>query len=355
MPNIKVTDKLIQIIKEERTKKNFSAKVLSEMVGKSSSYISTLERGKIDFIKDDLFLDIFKKMLNTSDKEFEKYMNDLLADVTMSLTDEEMKKQEWMLQFSLVIRRIPITDDIIDHINEKLIELNKTPIDLTRKINENTYLDNKDDYEPNTLKIFTVGESVGWGYKYEIKDSLIPDILEKNITSINYIKMLGIIYNLYLFEGFSNVEAIHKSDSFLFEHKFYNLQQISKQRKKKIAKSVMSADEDEFYSLEMPSYEKDFDEVLSEILSKINFMRDINIEFSLKTLKRFDKNLKFDSKFMFTLLQIPFYGMKDFTFQEKQEVLMKIFDLYKDVLEKKKEELDSKKDKEFYISTEIEN
>jgi len=109
MPDISVTLELASIIKRERTNvtPRLSAKDLSKDIGKSETYISTLERGNIKKIDEDTFIQIFKKIKNGSEKEFSDYLNSILNEglASIELTDEELDKQKWMYQLNYIIRK----------------------------------------------------------------------------------------------------------------------------------------------------------------------------------------------------------------------------------------------------------
>ncbi|WP_252238559.1 helix-turn-helix transcriptional regulator [Clostridium sp. VAP51] len=335
MADIKVTEKLASIIKEERQKKKISAKDLSKYIGKSDSYISTLERNKIDYIKEDLLYEIFEKISNSSNKELEKYINGILADTFLSfkLNDSELKKQQWVLQLSLIVRQIPIPGKIISFITTTLDELNKTPVDLVRKINDNTYLEDKSDLEPNKLYVKQNGS---WSYKFKIDDTLILGILNKSIKTSNYISMLGIIYNLYLFKGEDDTVAKNKADDFLKSNKFYDLKQIVKARQQHLNKEINNQISDE-YSFELPKYEEEFDKSLKEIKKYINQLRDMKVDTAFTIVKTTESNLKIDAGFMNIIYSIPFGELfKKFTKEQKQEFLSDLSRLIKDTVEKNK-------------------
>lgn len=333
MADVKITEKLASIIKTERQKKKISAKDLSSYIGKSASYISTLERNKIDYIKEDLLYKIFEKISNSSQSGLDDYIENILADAFLEfkLNDKELKKQEWMLQLSLVIREIPISMKIVEFIKESLSELNKTEIDLTRKINENTYCDDQENYEFNKLYVENDGR---WSYRFKIDDDLIENILNKKIRVINYVTMLGIIYNIYLLKGESDHDAQDKADDFLKSRKFYNLRQIVTARQQSLNKEINQISSGE-YSFELPKYEEEFDKSLKEIRNYISQLRDMKIDTAFTIVKTTESNIKIDPGFMNVIYSIPFGKLfKDSSKEQKQKFLTSLSKLIKDTLEK---------------------
>lgn len=335
MANITVTPELASIIKRERTNANpkLSAKELSLAIEKSDTYISTLERGNIKKLDSKLFINIFRKIKICSDAEFQNYINTILNDAFTSIKydEKELKKQEWILQLSLVMRKIPISVNIITFIKESLAELNLTDIDLIRKINANTYLPNPEKLEYNTLKIDDDGL---WSYKYKLSDNTINDIVTSKAKTCNFIIMLGIIYNIYLLQGNDNASAQKNANKFLFDNKFYNLNQIYKVRKAELEKT---ADKENPYSFALPEYETDFAKTLDSLKQYINQFRDMNVDSALSMITTVEKNLKLDAQFMNVIYKIPFYKLfKDFNVQQKQNFLSKLRTLIDETIEENK-------------------
>ena len=335
MANITVTPELASIIKRERANANpkLSAKELSLAIEKSDTYISTLERGNIKKLDSKLFINIFRKIKICSDAEFQNYINTILNDAFTSIkyNEKELKKQEWILQLSLVMRKIPISPNIITFIKESLAELNLTDIDLIRKINSNTYLPNPEKLEYNTLKIDDDGL---WSYKYKLSDNTINDIVTSKAKTCNFIIMLGIIYNIYLLQGNDNALAQKNANKFLFDNKFYNLNQIYKVRKAELEKT---ADKENPYSFALPEYETDFAKTLDSLKQYINEFRDMNVDSALSMITTVEKNLKLDAQFMNVIYKIPFYKLfKDFNVQQKQNFLSKLRTLIDETTEENK-------------------
>ncbi|NFF21941.1 helix-turn-helix domain-containing protein [Clostridium botulinum] len=336
MPDIIVTSELASIIKRERTNvtPRLSAKDLSKYIGKSETYISTLERGNIKNIDEDTFIQIFKKINNCSDKEFNDYLNNILNEglSSIELTEEELENQKWMYQLNLIIRQIPIPTSVVAFIKNSLTELDKTYIDLTNKINENTYLDNKENYEDNKLYILKNQRSA---YKFNINNNIINKILNRDIKSTNYITMLGIIYNIFLLKGDGDKVASNYAKDFLLKHKFYNLEQILEARHQHAKKEINTSSSD--FSFKLPKYELEFEQSLKSISNYIERLRDIKVNLAYSVVRTVEENLLQYNKdgFVDMIYTIPFGKLlKDCTQEQKQEFLDNIFRLIKDTLDK---------------------
>lgn len=315
MPDITITSNLASIIKEERKKANISAKDLSNYLNKSDAYISTLERGNIKKIDEDTFINIFRKIRDCSNEDANKFLSESITNGLTSINydEKELAKQTWLLKLNYVIREIPIPKIIVDFINESLVELNKTPDDLTEQINKNQYFDKKENFESNKIYL----HPDGWSYKFNLDPTIIKSILSKKTTSINYITMLGIIYNIYLLKGEDNKNASNLAKDFLKSNKFYTLVEISTARKQHAKKQEITNPDE--YSFELPKYEEDIDNSLESIKKYIYKLRDLKVDTAFRVVKTTEANLKYDAGFMTVIYTIPFANLfKDLNKEEKQ-------------------------------------
>ncbi|UYZ34182.1 hypothetical protein OD350_18225 [Clostridium beijerinckii] len=335
MPDITVTPELASIIKRERSNvtPRLSAKDLSKDIGKSETYISTLERGNIKNIEQETFVKIFEKIKNGSDDEFSDYLNNILNEslATIKYSKEELEKQKWMKQISLVIRKIPIHPSIVAFIKTSLDELEKTDIDLTNKINENTYFDDKDKYEDNTLYVL----DSGWAYKFNISTDIVSKIITRKTKSTNYITMLGIIYNIFLLKGEDDKTASKHAKEFLQKNEFYNLDEIIEARQKQ--KETNNTNTNSDTSFVVPKYELEFDDSLKNISKYIAKLRDLNIDLAYSVIRTVEDNLTQYNKdhFIDQFYTIPFGKLlNDCSKEQKQEFLNRLFDLIKEIKEK---------------------
>lgn len=332
MPKIKITPKLAETIKTERENRKISARKLSEILGKSISYISSIETDKIHTIEPSALDDIFRAILEDLDENaYQNYMNNLTADIQIELTEKEKEKETWLTEYDLILRRIPIHDSIIDYINSELTILNKTIDDLLIQLNKNETIN--EDIESNKLKVFFNDEkgSVSWAYKFEVTKETLENILNKEQNSCNYITMLGIIYSLNIIKGNSFIESFELAEKLLYEHKFYRVKELRKVKSQsKITK--FNNNTSEFYSY---LSEEDLDlENEKKILDKhFSVLGELDVLYSLKTIRSLNDNLKSDLPFMFALFQTSFVGLKNVPKSKKQELINKIRKLTKELIE----------------------
>ena len=334
MSKIEITQTLAEIIKSEREKRNISARKLSEQLGKSITYISLIERKKVQKIDYESLDKIFHAILHDLDeKSYSEYMKNLSVTVGLDLDNKDLENEEWLYYFSYIKREIPITDDIIEFIKTSLEELSITSDELISTINKNIGLKNK-DIEDNKLVINDTSIS----YKFNLSENVVEEIIQKKKISSNYVLMLGIINNIYILKNYDSQEAIDKAYDFLFSHKFYTLNQIVKSRKQhtqdKNPKNNNYSNETEY---ELPIYEESFKKSLDSLVSYFNFQRDFNILNAIKITDTLNYNLKYDAGFMNVIFKIPFFKyFKDFDKEQKQEFLNSLIELIKDTIEKNK-------------------
>lgn len=332
MPKIKITEKLAEIIKNERENRNISARKLSEKLDKSISYISTIETLKVQRIDPSAFNDIFHAILeDLDDNAYNNYMNNLTSNVEFELTEKEKEKETWLAEYDLILRKIPIHNSIIDYINSELTNLNKTIDDLLIQLNKNETI--KEDIESNKLKVFFNDEKgdVSWAYKFEVNKETLEKILNKEQQSCNYITMLGIIYSLNIIKGNTFIDSFELAEKLLSEHKFYRVKELRKAKSQnKISKT--NKDTSEFYSY---LSEEDLDlENQKRILDKhFSIFGELDVLYSLKTIKSLNNNLKSDLPFMFALFQIHFDRLKNVPKEKKQELINKIRKLTNELAE----------------------
>ena len=151
MPSLKLTENLRHTIRDLRKEKKKRGDELSKEIGKGASYISQIENGKIKEIDFDLLNEIFHKITDLSDKQYEDFMNKLLDETSSHLTKDELQHEKWMHQFNHEIRKFPITDSLVDFIQNKLNELHYTPEEFVDIINENRGLKETEIKEANKL------------------------------------------------------------------------------------------------------------------------------------------------------------------------------------------------------------
>lgn len=141
-------------IKTLRKKNSKRGDDLSRQLEKGAAYISQIENGKIKEIEFDTLIQIFQLILNLSGTAFNNYMRNYIENILMDITKDDLIKEYWIHLFVVQEIQYPVTDFIREFISKKLSEHNKTPQELTSKINMNYQLNDiypytTDHYIPN--------------------------------------------------------------------------------------------------------------------------------------------------------------------------------------------------------------
>lgn len=310
MPSIELTDNLRQTIRDLRKDKKKRGDELSKELGKGASYISQIENGKIKEIDFDLLDNIFRKITDLPEKQYNDFLDNLLDNVNSHLTKEEIQHEKWIHQFNHEIRQFPITDSLIEVIQEELHKLNYTPEEFVNIINQNRGLEGMELPEPNKLQIEIIdigykGFGVRSSIRFELPEDFISKILSKETKTISYINMQGILFNLFLSEGNSNEDAHKKTDDLLYKNKFYTIQQRNKIIRDAIKEKTEKNEDFTFYDIQPTDYDKKYTQLKSDIDGAFNFLRDKNIVYACERLEFLSKNMHEDLGLIIALTSTP--------------------------------------------------
>ena len=325
MAEIKVTQTLRDTIKKYRKEIHLRGDVLSRSLKKNTSFISQLETGKLDTIDTEILNNIFDILFqNETPEEKNKKISSILNELELTLSDKELKRQEWLRIMDLQYRLIPIPETIIIYITEQLKELNLSPEDIIIRANKNEALQAttaEDEYqkmEDNKIYFQTNDDTRRMSIKLNLPIDFLTDILNQKIVRCNFIKMQGIIYSILLFKGLDTDTAFNQSEQFLFENKFNTL----------LRKQHLPKDEPpENY---LAPYDIDFQKhlsALSEILTGIN---DRQPDFLNKILETFINNILEEPSLAFSVISKDITVLHKMSKQNKKNFIQE----YKDLITK---------------------
>lgn len=336
MPIVKVTDSLREIIKSERKKRNLRGDVLSKNIGKSASYISLLERGNIDTIELSLFHNLFKNIIvELPEENFYDYLNNILMGTSVKYTREEIEHEQWMKSFEIQYRQFPITEELINYISTALNNLNSsiTPEKLVLEINKNKGLDDidKTKLKPNIADVrFDEDGNVAYSIMFDLPLDFISNILSKKTETINYINMLGILYNIHLLDGMNSNDSTILSERILKENNFITVKERNKklinrlaEKKKQIEKSGKNEQINLIELLDSDT-EKEYQKNYEAVKEHIRWLKNQNILYANKTMTSFKRNLDEEPSITFAVLNKCFYNLKDLSIDEKKDFLLKL-------------------------------
>lgn len=335
MPNVNLTEHLRNTIRDLRKEKKKRGDELSKEIGKGAAYISQIENGKIKEIDLSLLNKIFHKITDLSGEEYNNFLDDLLNETVCHMTQEELEHEEWVARFNYELRKIPITDSLVEFIKDKLDELNYTPEEFVNIINENRGLQDDTITEENKLiiKIIDLGNGnfgVSQSIRFNLPHDFIAKILSKETKTINYINMEGIIFNLVLFDNNSVEDASKKAEQLLYDNQFYTIQERNKLVHDNLNKKIENDDSFEFYDIQPTDFDKHYVKLKSEMMSGFDALRDRNIDYTCNRLEKMLKNMHYDLALFTAISAAPIYKIdldkrNDF-WKDYQELIKKYVD-----------------------------
>jgi Helix-turn-helix. len=344
MPSVELTENLRSTIRDLRKKKKKRGDELSRELGKGASYISQIENGKIKEIDFKMLDDIFQKIVDLPQDQYEKYITNILDNVISHLSKEEIQHEHWMHQFNYEMRMFPIYDEIISFISNRLEKLNYTPEELVNLINKNIGLKDKEVQEPNKLRIEIIDSgnssySIKSSIRFELPSNFIKKIIDKEMKTINYINMQGIIYNLFLAEGNNDKDAHEKTDNLLCENGFLTLKQRNELIRKSIKEKREKNENFTYYDVLPTDHEKKYANLLDDITDGFSFIRDNDIQYACEKLERLRDNMKDDLGFSMAIISAPYYKIEN---EFKKDFFNDLAKLVKTYIDKSKSESKTK-------------
>ena len=338
MPNIELTETLRTTIRTLRKEKKKRGDELSRELGKGASYISQIENGKIKEIDFDLLDNILRRITDLRGDDYSRYISNIIDNSISHMTKEELRHEEWIHQFDFEIREYPIQDSVIDYIKEHLSALNYTPREFVDIINQNRGLENfpnAEILEPNKIKISIVDHGDGsyhvqCSIKFDLPQTFIEDILSKKMTTISYINMEGILYNLFLSESCPEDLIHEKCKNFLREHGFLTIKERNQHIRDSIKQKSDNNERFTFYDVQPTDYDKQYVMIKKDIDAAFDFLRDKNLAYAIKKLKQLSLNMHDDLGFTTVIMSSPLSKIpKD----KKNEFWLEYTDLLKSYID----------------------
>lgn len=331
MPYVNVTQELRDTIKEERKKRGKSTVELSTDISKGKAYISQVESGKISSIELKTFYDIFENLIDMSSEQRDEYIqNNILNKFTINLSEDEINKQVWMITFDLQTRQFPINNSLRQFIKEKRENIQKSPEELVEYINLNNDLDEEHakTLEPNRLFVEFKSEASSIiqinTIKFKLPQNIINRIENGSLKTISYIFMQGILYNLFRLEEKNPVDSSEEAKIIMRNNGFLTISEREKVINENFKQKIDNNEDFQFYDLEPTNLEKEYAKTLEEINSGFKYIRDKNIIYANKQVKKLLKNMKSDLGLMFAIFGIPFNKLESLDVESKKNLIMDI-------------------------------
>ena len=220
---VSLTPLLKNTIKTLRKERNKRGDIISKQLGKGASYISQIENNKIKEIEFDIVMKIFQTILDMSGTLYINYMCNRIKAIIAETSPKQLVQENWIHIFLAQELSYDIDVWVVSFIDNKLEELQISPEELVKKINENSILQQFSDKGniliPNKAYVYVAHidyyseneYDFNISVKYMLPYDYLSNILTRKITTINYINMYDIFENLFL------EESNHIITSYIYE------------------------------------------------------------------------------------------------------------------------------------------
>lgn len=333
---IKLSESIGLQLKEFRTQHQIKAKDIADFIGKSPAYISKLEKGQITQINKEELVKITNFITNSNEGYY------LFCEkIASSAKPKELEQDNFLLNFDLIDRKLPISNELINEIRERMTALNISIDDLTEYINQNEDL-GPDFLSEHRININSIEKNIWIPYQeadfteasrnfilLEYKKEKIENFINGELSKCEYMLPFAILHHLlkisYKRDGKTLDEDSIKNcqdeaEQILLKHKFYSLSVQSRL-------STQSHTEEEYKSL-LSNFDIDNMQYISQILKAIQFLSSYDVEYTNKKLKIIVENFKeCDISFSLAFMATPLLGIKELQPSMKKEFLNEVIKL----------------------------
>lgn len=333
---IKVSESLGLQLKEFRTKYKIKGKDIAELLGKSPAYISKLEKGQILQIEKDELVKITNYITKSDDGYF------IFCERIAEKADAKQLDQSiWLLNFDFVDRKLPVSNELVEDIKKKMLEVEMTPEKLAEYINQNEDLGidfllehriDPNSIEKNVWMPYQEADSIEHPHSFiylEIKSEEIRSFINSEIKKCAYMLPYVIMYHIFKLEhkreGCILDDKIRnvcdkEAEEFLLKHKFYSLSVMARCKKQ--------SDSEEEYTKILSDFDVTNREYISTILNEIAFLSNYDVSYTNDKLKKIVENMKeCDSSFVLAYMSLSLVSIKDLQTSIKKKFLKDVVEL----------------------------
>lgn len=328
MPKYTVNENMGAALRNIRQKRNIKAVTVADYINKTGAYISKLEKGQLNTIDEKDLIGIIRAVSKT-EEEFNEAIDLLLADTTKIYSNEENKDEEWRMNMDLFYRHIPIPDEYVDLVNEKITALNISVTEIVDYINANHELYN-DETLPNEL--IERAEKNHWNFNngrsfivLEVHEKLINDVISGKAKSANYSLLTCLLLTLYRFEKLSNDEAYKATYETLNRLKIFTLKE-----KEEIMQAYEDAQNmhtilDQRENPNLSEYDRQLLCSLNELVKKVQFFSELHgADYSCQKVKVMVDNIINDPVLFMGYIGVDLSKLKNCDIQIKKDFVQAI-------------------------------
>lgn len=339
MPRAEVTPELSDTLRDLRIRNKIQSRSLAAHIGKSPAYITKLENNGIKSID----LEVLYEILNyiTSDIAPVDLAEQIYEVLKIKYSSKEIEEQLWFVNFEEVKCLLPVPESLINEINALIEDLHVSRQYLLNRINANESLSDEEKNDPsipyNQWVRSETKENGDFRNSVKIKLSIefLNGLLEKKIDTSPYLYIRAIVFYLLKIQKYNDIVEIsanqymsllQNTENILNSHKYYSITQ-----KKRILSDTQSSEE--IRSL-MNSFDIQYHDLITDILSGLQFASAQNITLVNKQLETLSKNMHWDLGFVLRLISIDFCKLDQISFSLKKELILdieKLVDKYRNM------------------------
>lgn len=330
---IRLSESIGLQLKEFRTQHQIKAKDIADFIDKSPAYISKLEKGQIKQINKKELVKITNFITSSNEGYY------LFCEKIASTAEpKEFERDTLLLNFDLIDRKLPVSNEVIIEIRERMESLNISLEDLVIYINQNEDL-GPDFLFEHKIDASSIEKNIWIPYQeadftetsrnfilLEYNTERVKKFINGEIHKCEYMFPFAMLHHLlkisYKRKGKTLDENLIKNcqeetEQILLKHKFYSLSVQSRF-------GAQSNTEEEYRKL-LSTFDVDNMEYISQVLSGIHFLSSYDIEYTNKKLKIIVENFKeCDPSFSLAFMATPLLGIKKLQTSFKKEFLNEV-------------------------------
>lgn len=328
MAKVIVTKELAEVLKNLRIQNSIKANELASYLEKSPAYITKLEKGDIQTLKEDEF----KKILNfilKNNSDINMILENVYNILKFKYSDEEIQQQLWFMNFDLAVRKIPVPASLVDEINDIITKNNILPNDLLVLINQNYFI-YKEDRDNNNIPYNTWfnDKDNNSCIKISLSEDLFNSFLQKKEKKIEYIYPYSILYYIFVLKSNKAIESISDQEKMEFfdeatkilnKHKFYSIVE----RNRIISDKKTESEIEEILS----TFDINNKKIINGIISQFKFLADYDISITNTRLNKFFENLEFDAGLMLKIISLNYSKLNGISVDKKKSFISEVEDL----------------------------
>lgn len=327
-----ITPELSLLIKTLRTQNNIPSKALAKSIGRSPSYLTKVESGKVKMIKAEVLYALFDGLCQ-GDQFYPDKFNTVVKVLSQIAEPERFFQQKWMLQMDVFDRPVTMPLEMAADVVKRLDTLGYSITDLADIMNSNRDLYGAAELPVNEIVMVESGEGSIFRIRFFIRPEKLENLLEQRDLKTNYETCYNIGFTLAKLEKFGNVghiepekarEVLAEVDAYLASYELYSMSRYG---------HVLASSE--FQSkqrLLLDTFNTASSRSVNGIIDMFNQVAEIDKVTAARSIDRMRDNMEWDPAFMLNLIAIPFSELKEMSYSNRKEMLAELRSVYETFL-----------------------